>query len=322
MRLVAIGIAVAASSACQVDIRIDVAADDTGAGLIQVTVDVDAEAVTLVPGIAEDIRFDDLVAGGWTIEGPLQVNNGGLRVIIRYPFESPAEATLALRQISGPNGPLLQPELKRTVDGRLVSTTLDATLQLVGGLNTFSDLALTTALGAPPWTSAAQRIGVENPTESVSVTLVARLPGTVKKSTGTQAEGGVVWTATADGAAQSVVVGAVSERVDGGFWPVLARTSGTILGYWLIIVGIAIFAFALIGRRRPSRRTRRPAGPRGPRESSRPGDGRESRGVGDPSDRWDRHDPLIIRPPASQAGPVPRRDPPLDRSDWRTTPDF
>ncbi|MFM8857527.1 MAG: hypothetical protein ACKOI2_10070, partial [Actinomycetota bacterium] len=116
-------------SSCKVDVRIDVTADDTGAGTVQVTVDVDAEVVTLIPGLAADIRYDDLVASGWAIEGPLQVNNGGLRVILRYPFESPAEATRALRQISGPNGPLLKPELKRTVDGRLVSTTLDATLQ-------------------------------------------------------------------------------------------------------------------------------------------------------------------------------------------------
>lgn len=299
-KVLAIGAALAVLSSCKVDVRIDVTADDTGAGTVQVTVDVDAEVVTLIPGLAADIRYDDLLASGWTIEGPLQVNNGGLRVILRYVFESPAEATRALEQISGPNGPLLDPALKRTVDGRLVSTTLDATLQFVGGLDTFSDPILTSAIGEAPWRNAAERLGVTNPMDSVTVTLVARLPGDVKKSTGTEAEGGVIWTSPTDGTAQSVVVGAVTERVDGGFWPVLARVSGTILGYWLILVGAVILLVVLIGRRRPPRR---PATPRGPRP---------------PRDPVDHDDPRIIRPPVANTGPIARRPPPYP--DTRTTP--
>jgi hypothetical protein len=306
---------VALLSSCKVDVRIDVTADDTGAGTIQVTVDADAAVVTLVPGLAADIRYDDLVSSGWAIEGPLQVNNGGLRVILRYPFESPAEATRALRQISGPNGPLLNPELKRTVDGRLISTTLDATLQFVGGLDTFSDPLLTAAIGSSPWRNAADRLEVANPMDSVTVTLVARLPGDVKKSTGTEAEGGVIWTAPTNGTELTVVVGAVTERVDGGFWPVLARVSGTILGYWLILAGALILLAVLIGRRRPSRR---PRGPREPRPSRPPNGPRDPRNVREP---LDVRDPRVIRPPLGDTGPIPRRSPP-HFPDSRTTPDF
>ena len=57
-------------SACRVDIRIDVTADNTGAGTIVVTVDIDAEAVALVPGLAGDLRLDDLVASGGVSECP------------------------------------------------------------------------------------------------------------------------------------------------------------------------------------------------------------------------------------------------------------
>lgn len=311
-RLFVVGLVVALTSGCKVDVRIDVTADDTGAGTIQVTVDVDAEVVTLVPGLAADIRYDDLLAGGWQIEGPLQVNNGGLRVILRYPFESPAEATRALRQVSGPNGPLLNPELKRTVDGRLVSTTLDATLQFVGGLDTFSDPLLTSAIGGSPWSNKADKLGVENPMDSVTVTLVARLPGSVKKSTGTEAEGGVIWTAPTDGTAQSVVVGAVTERVDGGFWPVLARISGTILGYWLIIVGAVILLFVLISRRQPRRPMRGPSRRRTPRDPTTQGRPVDPRGPVDPH---------ILRPPVSNTGPIVRQPPP-EYFDRRTTPDL
>ncbi|MEY2610025.1 MAG: hypothetical protein RLZZ128_674, partial [Actinomycetota bacterium] len=38
-------------SGCRVDVYIDVTADDAGAGTISVTVDIDAEAATLVPGL-------------------------------------------------------------------------------------------------------------------------------------------------------------------------------------------------------------------------------------------------------------------------------
>lgn len=294
------------------DIRLDVTADDTGAGTVQVTVDVDAEAVTLIPGLASDIRYDDLVAAGWAIEGPFQVNNGGLRVILKYPFESPAEATLALQQISGPNGPLKDPQLKRTVDGRLVSTTLDATIQFVGGLETFSDMALTSAIGDPPWTNAAEKLGVTDPMDAVTLTLVARLPGKVKKSTGTEGEGGVTWNAPTDGTALSVVAGAVSERVDGGFWPVVARVSGTILGYWLILVGVVILLAALVKNRRSQPRRRAP-GPR-PRDRRPGGPLRDRESI-------EAVDPLIIRPPVSNTGPIPHRPRP-DRPGGRATPDF
>ncbi len=309
VRALAIAGLITLLSACKVDVRIDVTADDTGAGTVQVTVDADAEVVTLVPGLASDIRYDDLVASGWVIEGPLQVNNGGLRVILRYPFESPAEATYALRQISGPNGPLLDPELKRTVDGRLVSTTLDATLQFVGGLDTFSDPLLTSAIGGPPWRNAANKLGVTAPMDAVTVTLVARLPGDVKKSTGTEAEGGVIWTASTDGIAQSIVVGAVTERVDGGFWPVLARVTGTVLGYWLIIIGAVILLAVLLRRRRPSRGPR----PRAPRPPGEPRAPREPRAS---------HDPRVIRPPAAPLDPMIRRPPTAGYPDRRATPDF
>lgn len=247
---------------CRVDIRIDVTSDDTGAGLIEVTVDVDSEAVANVPGLAEDLRLDDLVASGWEVEGPTLVNSGGLRVVVRYPFESPAEATAALRQISGVNGPLLNPELKRTVDGRTVATTLDATLQLVGGVQAFSDAELSELLGNAPWASTAAKLGAD-PNQSVSFTLVAHLPGEIKKSTGTEAEGGVVWNAALDGTAQSVVIGTLETKVDGGAWKTVARVIGYVLAVWLIVMGVLMLLVLLARRRRrgPRDRSPRPATP-------------------------------------------------------------
>jgi len=237
---------------CRVDVYLDITADDTGAGTITVTVDIDAEAVTVVPGLAEDLRLDDLLASGWTVEGPTQVNSGGLRVVLRYEFESPTEANLAMAQINGPNGPLLNPTLKRTVDGRTVNTTLDATLQLVGGVEAFSDSALSDAIGATPWRSTAEKLGVVLE-DSFSVTLSANLPGDIRKSTGTVADGGVVWNSPTDGSAQTVVLGTAETKVDGSVWKTISRVIGWILGVWLILMGALIILVLLARRRRPPR---------------------------------------------------------------------
>lgn len=240
-------------SGCRVDIRIDVDADDTGAGTIQITLDADNVLVTRVPGLAGDVRYEDLAASGWTVEGPFQVNNGGLRIIVKYPFESPAEATRALQQINGPNGPLIDPVLKRTVNGRQVATTLDATAQLIGGIEAFSDAALTAAIGETPWLGTARKLEIEDPSKALAITLVTRLPGDIKKTTGNESGGGVVWTIPTDGTAQSVVIGTVATRVDGGFWQLVADITGYVLGFWLIIMGLLIL-LVVLARRSKSRR--------------------------------------------------------------------
>ncbi|MFM9038057.1 MAG: hypothetical protein ACKOJ9_10305 [Actinomycetota bacterium] len=256
-RLVALlGAALFLLTGCRVDVYIDVTADDAGAGTISVTVDIDAEAVTLVPGLADDLRLDDLIASGWTVEGPTQVNSGGLRVVLRYAFESPAEATTAMNQINGPNGPLLNPALKRTVDGRTVSTTFDATLQLVGGVEAFSDSALSDLIGNTPWRSTAEKLGVVID-DSFSVTLSANLPGEIRKSTGTVADGGVIWNAPTDGSAQTIVLGTADTKVDGSVWKTISRVIGWVLGLWLILIGLLIVLVLFARRRRPNQSTTR-----------------------------------------------------------------
>lgn len=234
---------------CRVDFRLDVDARDDGSGTITVTADLDNQAVALVPGLAEDLRLDDLLASGWQVEGPTQINNGGLRVRLTYDFESPAEANAALAQINGANGPLLAPSLKRTVSGREVATTFDATLQFVGGIEAFSDAELSSLIGRAPWSSTAEKLGVD-PMQSVSFTLVARLPGEVRKTTGTSGEGGVVWSAPLDGSGQTVVLGTVDAKVDGGFWKTTATVVGIVFGAWLVVMGLLILVVMYARRRR------------------------------------------------------------------------
>lgn len=265
--LLLVGLVAFVATGCRVDAKLDLLARDDGSGTISVTVDVDAEAVALVPGLAEDLEISDLIEGGWTVEGPTQVNNGGLRVVLRYEFESPAEANMALSLVNGPNGPLLTPNLKRTIEGRDVATTFDAGLQFVGGIEAFSDAELSDLLGTAPWSLTAGKYGVD-PLQSVSFVVRAELPGEIRKTTGTEADGGVVWTATTDGSAQSIVLGTVDSKVDGGVWNTIATIVGFVLGGWLVLMGLLILSVMFARRRRgvttrePSRRPTRRTTPR------------------------------------------------------------
>ncbi len=54
------------------------------------------------PGLAEDLRFDDAVAAGWTVEGPTATADGGLGVVLAHPVTSAAEATNLLASLGPP----------------------------------------------------------------------------------------------------------------------------------------------------------------------------------------------------------------------------
>ena len=52
------------------DVVVDLTLDEDGTGELTVTATADADVVEQVPGLAEDLRFDDAVAAGWTVDGP------------------------------------------------------------------------------------------------------------------------------------------------------------------------------------------------------------------------------------------------------------
>ena len=68
-RLLAL-LAVVLLSACQIrtEVALDVAED--GSGTVTVSVGLDPDAASRVPGLEEELRIDDLEATGWTVTGP------------------------------------------------------------------------------------------------------------------------------------------------------------------------------------------------------------------------------------------------------------
>ena len=56
-------------AACRVDVAVDVAMDDDGSGIVTVTATADAEVVQRSPSLATDLRFADIQAAGWLVDG-------------------------------------------------------------------------------------------------------------------------------------------------------------------------------------------------------------------------------------------------------------
>ena len=115
MRRALIVIAVMVLSSCHVNATVDISMSADGSGHITVTAVADADVVKKAPGLAEDLRFDDAKAAGWTVTPPTSTDDGGLQVELNHPFANPEEATALLQSINGSGGPLHNVTLTRVV---------------------------------------------------------------------------------------------------------------------------------------------------------------------------------------------------------------
>ncbi|MFN8021562.1 MAG: hypothetical protein U0Q03_08555 [Acidimicrobiales bacterium] len=169
-------------SACRVDVAVDVTMRQNGSGQVAVTVEVDAAVVDQAPGLADDLRTADLVAAGWTVDGPRATPVGGLVVVLTHAFDTPEQATALLSTLNGPAGPLQAIAFQRTATLHDITYTVSGTGRLDGGLAAFTDTDLVAAVGGVPYTAELAAAGVA-PTDAVSVVLRVNLPGEVQDDT-------------------------------------------------------------------------------------------------------------------------------------------
>lgn len=253
LRVLAVAVSCLAMLAgCRIDVRVDVIMDQLGAGTVTVTVQADAEVVDAAPGLATDLRTDDLAEAGWTVEGPTTTDDGGLELVLSYRFASPAEANRALAQLSGPEGPFVNPRLSRVVEGRDVTYSLDGTLVLTDGIEAFADAEVMELVGEVPYADALAEQGLTLD-EVLGITLSVQLPGEVRKSTGTEVDGALTWTVPLDGSSQSLVTTSVEEGPS-DTWSTVATVLLVLLALWVVVAGTFILYVVLARRRRRTRR--------------------------------------------------------------------
>jgi hypothetical protein len=245
-----IALVVLTLTGCRVDVAVDLAIGADGTGELAVTANADAEVVEQAPGLADDLRFDDAVAAGWTVAGPDPTDDGGLTMTLRHPVTSAEEATNLLVSL-GP--PFVDPRLARAVDGDEITWTLDGRLTLPNGFESFADAGLLAAVGGSPF---ADELAGASPAETMSVLLRADLPGAVEDTTGERADGGLQWDAPLDGTSVDLATRTVQRPASGGGWarPVAVVALVLLVG-WLIAAGLFI-AYVVRARQRRAPRTR------------------------------------------------------------------
>lgn len=268
-------------SACRVDSVLTVRIERDGSGTVVLDVVADADVVQAAPGLADDLRLDDAIAGGWTAEGPSPTDDGGLRIVLTRTFATVDEATVLVQSVSGPNGPLRDVALTRTggigadglPDGTDTTLELRGALGIEGGLDAFADDALLAAVGATPYAGELAASNVE-PAEAVSFRLDVDAPGEVVAGAdrAENADGVLRWTAPLDGSTTDLATTFRFSGSSGSGWSTVSSLALGALVLWCIAAVAVIAAVSNARKRRlraaAARRQQRPA--RGPRPGPRP----------------------------------------------------
>ena len=241
-------------TACHLDVTasVDVTAD--GTGVVTVVAIADAELMAQVPTLVDDLRLDDAVANGWTTDGPVPTDDGGMSVTLKHDVHSPEELANVLNSI-GP--PLTRMAAARTSDETGQTTNaINGELTLADGFATFADADLLAAVGGLPFGEQLTASGL-TPDQAMSFTFRANLPGElVRAETGTEVGDGVIeWTAPLDG----TVVNLYTETLQrppgsGNSWAgPLSKVALVALIGW-VVASIAFISFVLAARKRRQRR--------------------------------------------------------------------
>jgi len=264
-RVLLVLVAALALTACKVDTSVDVVVQPDGSGTITLTAVADAELVAKAPGLAEDLRFDDVEAAGWTVEGPTVTDDGGLQVVVSHPFATVQEATALLQSLNGPDGPLHDVVLGRTVTDDDITTTLTGVARVDGGIDAFVDTEVLTAIGGSPFADDIAATGL-SPSEVVVLTFNADLPGSATSQGGGSPVDGrtdvLTWRIPLDGTQLDLTsVFVQGQGRPSGIWGAIATVSLGALVVWCVL---AVGFIAFVANARRQRAMRRPP-PRYPR---------------------------------------------------------
>jgi hypothetical protein len=245
-----------ALTACRLDVDVSVVMEPDGTGEVTVDAVADAELVGRVPGLADDLRFDDAIANGWVIDGPTATDDGGLSISMSHDFFSAAELASVLNSI-GP--PLTQMAAARTPQDDQTSNAINGQLVMPNGFESFADADLLAAVGGLPFGDEITASGL-TPDEAMSFTFSVSLPGElVSAETGTEtADGAIEWEASLDGTDVNLYTLTVQRPADAvtNWAGPLSTVSLFLLIAW-VVLAVTFITFVAFARRNKRRRRER-----------------------------------------------------------------
>jgi hypothetical protein len=236
---------------CRLDVAVTVDVADDGTGTVTVEATADAELLARVPGVLDDLAFDDAISTGWTVDGPTETEGGGAVLRLTKPFDDPAEATAVLAELNGPAGPLHGLTLVQDRRFAVVTTSFTGEVRLDGGVNAFADEALVAVAGGAPFADLADPAATA---DGLGVTLTLKAPGTATVVTGETTDAGIEWDPPMDGS--STEVRAVLEQRDATAERARSIESASRVAVVVWLVAVALLAVVVVillvlrGRRR------------------------------------------------------------------------
>jgi hypothetical protein len=255
-RLALIVVGLVALSACRLEVTVSVEMEPDGTGIVTLVATADDELVARVPDLIDDLRLDDATANGWRVDGPTQVEGGGLTITLAHDFNSKDELANVLNSI-GP--PLTQMAAARNTENEQTTNAINGELVLPNGFESFADADLIQAVGGLPFADEFAATGA-TPADSLSFTFRVALPGElISAETGTEVDDGVIeWTAPLDGTSVNLYTATVQRPAgSGGEWAAPLSTAAFVaLVVWVVVAGAFIVFVTVARRRKRSRRER------------------------------------------------------------------
>lgn len=246
-RLALVIVSLLALSACRLDVTVDVVMEPDGTGVVTVDATADAELMSQVPELVDDLRLEDAIENGWVVAGPVEAADGSVAITLTHDFTSHVELANVLRSI-GP--PLIDMRAARTTADEQTTNAIDGNLQLPDGFESFADADLVAAVGGLPF---ADEFAASDTTPSDAMSFVFRvsLPGElISAETGTEVDDEVIeWTAPLDGSSVNVYTATVQRPAsEGGAWAGPLSTAAFIALIVWVALAVAFIAFVAIAR--------------------------------------------------------------------------
>ena len=195
--LLALVFIVLAAAGCQIRTEVGVEVEEDGSGVVSVSVGLDEDAMSRVPGLEEELQLDDLRASGWEITGPTREADGFTWLRGTKRFDTPEEAGRVLAEVAGESGPFRDFVVTRERSFARTRFGFQGTVDFTGGLEAFGDEALAAALDGEPLgedvAAIEERIG-RAIDEAFTFRIAVRMPGDLTSSNApTRADNGAVW---------------------------------------------------------------------------------------------------------------------------------
>lgn len=263
-RAVVVGLLVLlVASACRVDTTVDIKVEEDGSGLVTIAIDADLEAVNLLVEDPADLRFSDLEAAGWDLDGP-EVDDGGITLTARKPFLSPEDLPDVLAELMGEDLIFSNVALDQQHEFAMfglrpaeTSYTFAADIDPTPDLEALGDETLAALLDGFPLGRSLIRVGEDAGvpiSNTLGLVVNVTLPANVSTETGEAVDDVATWSFTYGDSPTSIDARASVDEILPRVWAVIAILAALLL---VLVVLSRLGTFVLGKLRTPKGRRRR-----------------------------------------------------------------